>query len=314
MEFIINNINKVFFVSVRLKVKIIKIVVIDGIIFFFFNIIINNINSIIIKIVLVKNNTHIKKFFAIISARKLFKIFDKIFGKFHLIFSTIDSVMMKIIFTDKRAFLVTDNSSKKIIGWRRSFGRITILFNMIYIINSVTGILASFFTDIENNSLHIFFYRTIVFLVFCGSDRIRLLYRNRIRRRSRSVCIRRRSFFRRIIAGSNNLTSMCIIIIVEEGLKEIATFFILTFDDNIGIISVVIEHTNSIIRFVRANRSMLFGKSETEMGFVRTLDDIFEEIVFGIVMTFDILKNEVAINVIIQKHKFLVGTVGRQGL
>ena len=99
---------------------------------------------------------------------------------------------------------------------------------------------------------------------------------------------------------------------MKESLEEPTTFIILTFDDNIRIIRIIVEHTNSIIRFVGANRSMLFGKSETKMGFVRSLNDIFEEIVFGIFVTFNILKNEVFVNIFINKHEIFVGTVTRE--
>ena len=107
---------------------------------------------------------------------------------------------------------------------------------------------------------------------------------------------------------------MLVIIIVKEGLKELSTFFILAFDDDIRIVRIVVEHTDSIVRFVCTNRSVLFSESETEMGFITTLDDIFEKIVFGIFMAFDILKNIVFVNIFINKHEIGVRTVTGQGL
>ena len=105
---------------------------------------------------------------------------------------------------------------------------------------------------------------------------------------------------------------MLVIIIMEESLNKLSAFIILTFDDNIRIIRIIVEHTDSIIRFMLADRGVLLGESKTEMIIIRTLNDIFEKIVFGIFVTFNILKNEVFINIFINKHIFLVRTVARK--
>ena len=156
---------------IRLELYRIKGIVVYRVFFVVF--IVNNIDSIVniivIKVVLVENDTHIKKFITIISARKLLKIFNKFFRELNFIFIAIDGIMMIIVFTNKRAFLVTNNSTKEIIRRRRSFGRITSLFDMVNIINSITGILVGFFTDIKNNILHTIFNRIFI---FGGSNRI----------------------------------------------------------------------------------------------------------------------------------------------
>ena len=61
------------------------------------------------------------------------------------------------------------------------------------------------------------------------------------------------------------------------------------------------------------DRSTLFGESETEMRFIGSLDDIFEKIIFSIFLVFNILKNEVFINIVIQKHVIGIRTITRQG-
>ena len=124
--------------------------------------------------------------------------------------------------------------------------------------------------------------------------------------------IRARLLWSRIVTGDSNITTMCVIIITEKRLHKFTTFIILTFDDNIWIIGLMVEHTDRIIGFVRTERSFLLSESKTEMRFVRTLDDIIEKIIFSIIVVFDILKNEMAIEVIREEHKFLVGTIGRK--
>ena len=77
---------------------------------------------------------------------------------------------------------------------------------------------------------------------------------------------------------------------------------------------MVVEHTDCVIRFMCTEGSFLFGKSETEVGFIRTLNDMFEEIVFSVTLIFNVLQDEVLIEIVGNQHKFLVRTVGREGL
>ena len=129
----------------------------------------------------------------------------------------------------------------------------------------------------------------------------------RIRRsllRIRRLYIRRSSSIRRVITGSDNLATMLIIIIVKESLKKLTTFSILTLDNNVIIIRIIVQHTDGIIRFMRTDRSSLLGKSKTEMRFIRSLNDIFKKIIFSIFLVFDVLENEVFINIVREKHKF----------
>ena len=103
-------------------------------------------------------------------------------------------------------------------------------------------------------------------------------------------------------------------IILEERLDEFSAFFILAFDDNIRIIRLIVEHADCVIRFMCTEGGFLFSKSETEMGFIRTLNDMFEEIVFSVTLIFNVLQDEVLIEIVGNQHKFLVRTVGREGL
>ena len=106
---------------------------------------------------------------------------------------------------------------------------------------------------------------------------------------------------------------MLVVIITKESLDEFSTFIILAFDDNIGIIRLVVKHTNCVIRFMCTERSFLFSESDTEMGFITTLNDIFEEIVFDVLLVLNILKNEIFVKIVGNKHKFLVGTIRGEG-
>ena len=258
------NVNIVFFLFFFFIIKIVGSVVL----------------IIIVVIVLVKNDAHFEKFFAFITSLRLLHLFSKLFREFKSKFFVVDRINMTIIFTSKSSFLVTNNSIKKLVFRRGTFTLVSILFNKFHIIHNVARILVSFFTNRKNDSLDNIF--NIIF-------RIIIILRHRYC----SLVIRR------IIAGSNDLTSIGVVIIVKKGLKELTAFGILAFDDNIRIVSVIVEHTYSIVRFVFTDRSVLFSESETPPGlrgsastevlFVRALDDIFKDIVFSIFMVFDVL-------------------------
>ena len=202
---------------------------------------------------------------------------------------------MEIIFTNKRAFLVVNQSFEKVVRRRRSLCRITILFNMVDIIDSISRILASFFADIENNILHIFLNTIIGIILSLSFSRC-----NRGSSRSRLL--------RRIVTSRNDLTSISVVIIMEKGLHKFSALSVLTLNDNVMIVGIIVEHADSIIRFVFTDRSTLFSKSETEMRFIRTLNDIFEKIVFSIFVTFDILEDEKTIDVIREEKIVLIRT------
>ena len=108
-------------------------------------------------------------------------------------------------------------------------------------------------------------------------------------------CRRSRLFFRRVVTVKKNLTTMSIIIIMKVSLKEFFTFLVLALDDNIGIIRIIVEHTDSVIRFMFANRSALLGESETKMRFIRTLINMFKKIIFSITLVFNILEHKIGV-------------------
>ena len=124
------------------------------IIFFIINVVVSSIETIIIVSILIKDNAHFEKFFTFISPLRLLHFFSKIFRKFKFIFDTVNSIIVVIIFTLKRAFLVMTNRFKKLIVRGRGFTKISVLFNVFHIITYITRIIVCFLADKKDNSLN----------------------------------------------------------------------------------------------------------------------------------------------------------------